>query len=564
MKNIMPNFFKLIAIPVVFFFITVIISSCEQQKTQLQNQKKQTQQKHVGYLRLPLKSAIETIDPGKIFDITHVEVTEQLFLGLTDFEAKTYNVFPQLAKSWEVSKDGTVYTFHIRQDVKWINGEPVTAHDIVWAVQRNIAQETDSPYAHTLYILKNAEDIHYGGVAQLGVRAIDDYTVEFTLEKPASYFPALASLPSYRPLPRKTIESYGKDWILPKHIQTNGPYMLTQWDKGKKLILKKNPHYYKADKVNIPEVHFHIVQKNALALAMYEKNDLDIIGGQVYLQIPPRKIFHIESDIILRRERQIRPDFCTEWYGFNILRPPMNNPLVRKAIAAAIDKKTLLNVAVKGEAVPAKTFLRSLFFYAEPDDVDPDNIKPKKEIGILFNPKRAKAWLAKAGYPEGKGFPKVVLMHNSSKSHHKTAETIKTILKYHLNIEIELRAFDFMPYMNMLKQSNKPHIFRMSWCADYPDAYHGLYELFHPSQGINWVGWRSREFTKVLDQAQQTSHPIERKKLYHRADQILTAEEVAIVPLYFSNTQFMVKPWVKGWYPMAFGGQHICDWRLEN
>ncbi len=557
----MPNSFKFISISIVWLFIAVIISGCEQQETQ--NQEKQTQQKHVGYLRLPLKSAVKTIDPGKIFDITHVEVVEQLFLGLTDFEAKTYNVLPKLAKSWQVSKDGTVYTFQLRQDANWINGEPVTAHDIVWAVQRNIAQETDSPYAHTLYILKNAEAIHRGGIAQVGVRAIDDYTVEFTLKKPASYFPALASLPSYRPLPRKTIESYGKDWILPKHIQTNGPYMLTQWDKGKQLILKKNPHYYEADKVNIPEVHYHIVQKNPLALAMYERNDLDIIGGHVYLQIPPRKISHIESDVILRRERQIHPDFCTEWYGFNTLRPPMNNPLVRKAIAAAIDKKTLLNVAVKGEAVPAMTFLRSPF-YAEPDDVEPDNVKRKKEIGILFSPKRAKAWLAKAGYPEGKGFPKVLLMHNSSKSHHEAAEAIKRILKYHLNIEIEIHAFDFMSYINMLKQSNKPHMFRMSWCADYPDAYHGLKELFHPNRGINWVGWRSREFTQVLAQAQRTSHPIERKKLYHRADQILTAEEVAIVPLYFFNAQFMVKPWVKGWYPMAFGGQHICDWTLEN
>ena len=563
MKNIRPNFFKFASIPIVcVFFITVIISGCFKQETQAQNQEKQTQQKHIGYLRLPLKRAVKTIDPGKIFDITHVEVVEQLFLGLTDFEAKTYNVLPKLAKSWQVSKDGTVYTFQLRQEVKWINGEPVTAHDIVWAVQRNIAKETDSPYAHALYILKNAEAIHHGGVAQLGVRAIDDYTVEFTLEQPASYFPALASLPSYRPLPRKTIESYGKDWVLPKHIQTNGPYMLTQWDKGKRFILKKNPHYYEADKVNIPEVHFYIIPKNPLALAMYEKNDLDIIGGQIYLQVPPGEISRIKSDITLRRERKIRPSFCTEWYGFNTLRPPMDNPLVRKAIAAAIDKKTLLNVAVKGEAVPAMTFLRSP--YAEPDDVEPDNVEPKKDIGILFNPKRAKAWLAKAGYPEGKGFPKVLLMHNSSKSHHEAAEAIKRILKYHLNIEIEVHEFDFMSYINKLRQSNKPHIFRMSWCADYPDAYHGLYELFHPNRGINWVGWRNREFSQVLAQAQRTSDPIERKKLYHRADQILTAEEVAIVPLYFSNAQFMVKPWVKGWYSMALGGQHICDWTLEN
>jgi ABC-type oligopeptide transport system substrate-binding subunit len=544
----MSNFFKFVSI--VWFFIAVVISGCFKQETQSQD--KQTQQKHVGYLRLPLEGAVTTIDPGVVFELSHIEIVEQLFLGLTDFEPKTYNVLPALALEWEVSQDGTVYTFHLRKDVKWTNGEPVTAHDIVWAVQRNIAKETDSLYAHTLYIIKNAEAIYSGKPAKLGVYAINDYTVEFTLEEAASYFPALVSLPLYKPLPQQTIKRYGKDWIQPEHIQTNGSYMLTQWDKGKQLILKKNPHYYEADKVNIPKIHYHIVQKNSLALAMYEKNELDIIGGEVYLQIPPDKISHIKSDFTLRKERRISPSFCTEWYGFNTLRSPTDNPLVRKAIAAAIDKNILLNVAVKGEPISAMTFTR--LPYAEPNE----------DIGILFSPKRAKAWLAEAGYPEGKGFPKVVLMHNSSETHHEAAKTIQTILKYHLNIEIEIRAFDFMSYINTLKQSSKPHIFRMNSCADYPDAHHGLYEFFHPDKGMNWVGWNNREFAEVLTQAQQILNKVERKKLYRRAEQILTEEEVAIVPLYFSNAQFMVKPWVKGWYPMAFGGQQIRHWYLDN
>jgi oligopeptide transport system substrate-binding protein len=547
----MPNFFKFVSIR--WFFIAVMISGCFKQETQ--PQENQTQQKPFGYLRLPLQGAVTTIDPGIISELSHIEIVEQLFLGLTDFEAKTYNVLPALAQEWEVSQDGTVYTFYLRKDVKWTNGEPVTAHDIVWAVQRNIAKETDSLYAHTLYIIKNAEAIYSGKQpAQLGIRAINDYTVEFTLEHAASYFPALASLPLYKPLPQQTIKRYGKDWIQPEHIQTNGSYMLTQWDKGKQLILKKNPHYYEADKVKIPEVHYHIVHKNSLALAMYEKNELDIIGGEVYLQIPPDKISRIKSDFTLRKERQISPSFCTEWYGFNTLRSPTDNPLVRKAIAAAIDKNILLNVAVKGEHVSAMTFTRSPFF----------SVEPNEDIGILFSPERAKAWLAEAGYPEGKGFPKVVLMHNASETHQEAAEAIQRILKYHLNIEIEIRAFDFMSYINTLKQSSKPHIFRMISCADYPDAHHGLHGFFHPDKGINWVGWNNREFAEVLTQAQQISNKAERKKLYRRVEQILTEEEVAIVPLYFSNAQFMVKPWVKGWYPMAFGGQQIRHWHLDN
>ncbi|MDM8559782.1 peptide ABC transporter substrate-binding protein [Candidatus Parabeggiatoa sp. HSG14] len=557
----MFSFFKLIFI--IWFFIITITSSYgnSKQSTQQNTQPKVTeaQPKHPNYLRLPLKSAIKTIDPGLIFDLSHIEIVEQLFLGLTDFDPKTYEVLPELARNWRVNENSTVYTFFLRQDVKWSDGNPVTAHDIVWAIRRNITPIIESPYAHTLYILKNAEAIHHGeitSVTQLGVRAIDDYTVEFTLEHAAGYFPALASIWTYRPLPQKSIKQYGERWIEPEHIQTNGSYRLTEWDKGNKLILKKNPHYYEAKKVKIPEVHYFIVRGNSLALAMYEKDDLDIIGGQVYLRLPSEEISRIKSHPVLRKERQINDYFCTEWYGFNTQRFPMNKSLVRKAIAAVIDKKTLLNVVIKESHLPATTFTRPPIFGA---------INPKeKEVGILFNPKKAKAWLAEAGYPEGRGFPKVILMYNTSKTHQKVAKAIKTLLKYYLNIDIEIQQFDFIPYINMLNQSIKPHIFRMGWCADYPDAHNWLYDVFHPKNGINWINWNHREFTNVVNKAQQISNPAERKKLYYRAEQILTEEEVAIIPLYFSNIQFLVKPWVKNWYPMAFGGQHIRYWALEN
>jgi len=552
----MSIFFKLV---LVVCFIAIMISGCESQNQKIRPQVTQTKPKHVGYLRLPLKGVVKTIDPAIISSYPHIEVVEQLFLGLTDFDPKTYEVLAELAQDWQTYDNGTLYTFYLRHDVKWTNGDPVTAYDVVWAIRRNIAKETDSPYAHTLYILKNAKAIHLGEITdtrQLGVRAIDDYTLEFKLEHAASYFPALVSLWTYRPQPRKVVKKYGKNWIKPENIQTNGSYMLTEWDKGKRLILKKNPNYHQAKNVNIPQIHYYIVHKDSLALAMYEKNELDIIGGQVYLQIPPRKISHVKSDPVLRKDRQVSPIFCTHWYGFNTQQPPMDNILVRKAIAAAIDKKTLLNVTTRSEHVLATTFTRPPIFGA----VDPD-----ENMGIIFNPKRAKAWLAEAGYPNGQDFPKVVLMYNATKSNQEKATAIKTILKHHLNIDIEVRAFDFVPYINTLSQLNKPHIFRMSWCAaDYPDAHNWLYEVFHPDKGINWIGWDNPEFANVVEQAQQISEPAERQKLYHRAEQILTEIEVAIIPLYFSNTQFLVKPWVKNWYPMAYGGQHIRNWALEN
>jgi len=281
------------------------------------------------------------------------------------------------------------------------------------------------------------------------VRALDDYIVEFTLEKPMGYFPALTSSWLYHPLPRKAIERHGDNWVEPAHIQTNGAYQLVEWKKNNLLILKKNPDYYEVDQVKISEVHYHIIPDSSLGFAMYKKNELDMMGGLTYLPIPQSAMSSIKSNPILRKEQQLNPQFCTEWYGFTVQKPPLDNPLVRKAIAAAIDKKTLIDVVLEADHLPARTFTYPPIFGA----VDPN--APEK-VGIAFDPIDAKTWLAKAGYPKGKNFPQLFLVHNSAERHQKTAKTIKTMLKHYLNINVEIRAFDFERYVNILKQPNAP------------------------------------------------------------------------------------------------------------
>jgi len=545
--------------------VSLVLMGCD-----LQNFEKQPPQakkvientgapKHVGYLRLPLSDSVITLDPGIIYKDVQIELVEQLFLGLTDFDPKTYEVVPELATNWRVSENGTVYTYKLRQDVKWTNGLPVTAHDVVWAIRRNVAKKTNSLYAFMLYVIKNAKAIHQDEsvpISSLGVRAIDDYTLEFTLEQPTGYFPALTSFWNYHPLPRSVIEKHGDKWVEPAYIQTNGSYQLAQWQKNSLLILKKNPDYYEADKVEIPEVHYHIVSDSSLAFAMYKQNELDIMGGLTYLPVPQSKMSAINSNSVLRKEQRLSPKFCTEWYGFNVQQPPLDNPLVRKAIAAAIDKKTLIDIIIKANHLPAMTFTRPPVFGAV-------EVSGPKKVGIYFDPVFAKQWLAKAGYPEGKNFPQLFLISNISELNYKTAKTIKTMLKHYLNINVEIRMLDFERYLKVIKLP-RPHIFRMNWCANYPDANNWLYEVFHPDKGINWIAWNNRDFANIVDEARSVSDPVRRKVLYRRAEKILTETETAIIPLYFSNTLFLVKPWVKGWYQKGFGGQHIRNWSLEN
>ena len=215
-----------------------------------------------GYLRIPLLAGVPTIDPGLVEDSISIEIVEQLFLGLTDFDPKSYEVIPELALDWSQNRDGKKYTFRLRNDVRWTNGDRVTAHDIVWAMRRNIDPVTESPYANAIFPLKNAVAINEGKIPQmekLGVKALDDFTIEFELVSPIGYFPAIAGIWTYRPLHRKTLAKHGTKWTQPKYLVSNGSYILKEWQPDKQLILSKNDAYFAADSVDIEHVRYLVI-----------------------------------------------------------------------------------------------------------------------------------------------------------------------------------------------------------------------------------------------------------------------------------------------------------------
>lgn len=507
-------------------------------------------------LRLPMERAVTTIDPGMSVNTTSVEIVEQLFLGLTDLDPVTYEAVPELATDWTGSEDGRTYTFNLRSDVTWTDGTPVTAHDIVWAVRRNISPETKSPGAFMLSILKNASDVAQlkKEPLEIGVRAKDDFTVEFELEHPAAYFPAMSGMWLCRPLPRHVIEKYKDQWTQPENIQTNGSYKLAAWEKGVVMILRKNPMYYDAAHVSIPEVRYYIIPESSVGLAMYESNQLDIMGD-AYLRIPITEIPNLPLSPTLSDEYSQEPLFCTYAYAFNTRLAPMDNLLVRKAISSAINRKLLIRLVTRGNQEVAGTFTRPPIFGA----VDPDY-----RVGLGFDPVRAKKWLAEAGYPDGNGFPEISLLYNESEIHEKVARAVQTFLKHYLNISLRLESMDFSEYIKARTEELPGHIIRFGWCADYPDANNWLNDLFHPTRSDNIIGWDHPEFGELMEEAQETQKPGLRKRLYRRAEEILCEEFCAVVPVYFETAHYLVKPRVRGWYSMAMGGQHIRNWSFED
>ncbi|MDP2953046.1 MAG: peptide ABC transporter substrate-binding protein, partial [Chloroflexota bacterium] len=383
-----------------------------------------------------------TIDPALGSDTTSIWVDEQLYLALTDLDDVTVEAIPELATSWEVSSDGVVYTFPMRNDAKWVHYDtrtdtveevgPVTAHDVVYGTKRTLDPRTGSPYAYVLYLIEGGEALNTADPAALteeelqalidgvGIKAVDDYTVEVTLNKAAAFFPAVASMWVMRPMPQATIEEFGEDWVVPGNLVSNGPYVLTEWSHGAMLRFKKNPYYYDADKVQIEVINGPVIMESSTAMSLYEAGELDSMSDPGW-GVPVPDIDRVKADPVLSKEFSIEPNLCTYYYGFVTTKPPFDNVLVRKAFAAAIDRQALIDNVTKGGQLPAHTFACPGIWGAPVDDM---TIAPYL-LDIEEGKAKAQEFLAEAGYPNCEGFPEVTLMHNVSEGHALIAQAIQ-------------------------------------------------------------------------------------------------------------------------------------------
>lgn len=518
-----------------------------------------------------------TVDPAISEDTTSVWLVEQMFLALTDYDDETLEVVPELATSWDISEDGTVYTFHLRDDAKWVNLSggnvtevgPVTANDVAYGILRTLDPNTASPYAYVLttYIL-GAEEFNTADPTALsaeeftalrdavGVKAVDDYTIEITLKQPAAFFPAIASLWVMRPQPQTAIETYGERWIEPGLIVTNGPYMLQEWQHGASLTLAKNPLWYDAANVQIEVIDAPIVSEESTAMAMYENGEIDYMGDPGWGP-PLPDMDRIKSDPVLSAEFKILPRLCTYYYGFMVNKPPFDNVLVRKAFSYAIDRQTLIDTLLKGEQQPANSFTGPGIF---------GNVAGDPDIGILYDPEKAKELLAEAGYPDGAGFPQVTLMLNQSEAHMQIAQAIQAMWKEVLNVDVNIEQQEWKVYLETLKpdspDEDKPHIYRMGWCADYMDANNYLADVLHSTSTQNYSEYSNPEFDALVEQAQTETDPDVRLELYRQAETILNNVDVPNAPIYFYTRVTLEKPYLTR-IVNPLNMDHVYKWKID-
>jgi len=516
-------------------------------------------------INLNLGTEPPTLDPALATDTTSVQCDELLFLGLTDFDDQTLETIPELATEWSVSTDGLVWTFKMRKDVQWVHYDPatqkttrkgkVTAHDVVYGVKRTINPETASNYAYVDYIIKNAEAVNTGESTDLdsiGVRAVDDYIVEFTLEQPAGYFPGIAGMWINRPVPKEPIEQFGEKWTEPGNIWSNGAYVLDTWEHEYRMVKVKNKYYYDAKTVSIERINAVMVVEVSTAFAMYENGELDVSN------VPLPDMDRVKADPVLSKELYIAPELCTYFYGFNTTKPPFDNVKVRQAFSAAVDRQKLIDTVLKGGQTPAKTFACPGIFGTPAED-------PSFE-GIVFDPTRAKALLAEAGYPNGEGLPEITLMHNTSEGHAQIAQFIQQTWKDNLGVEVKLANQEWKVYLATVTE-DAPQIYRLGWCADYPDENNWVLEVFHPTKSGNNPKWdpesaSAKNFMQLTEDAAGAADPAERKRLYFEAEKVLCVDEAIIIPIYYYTRVVCTKPYVNRTYA-PLGGEHIDKWSVE-
>ncbi|NQY13458.1 MAG: peptide ABC transporter substrate-binding protein [Henriciella sp.] len=485
-------------------------------------------------LRRGISAKVDTLDPHRSSAAWENIIIGDMFLGLTQHTADG-QVIPAMAESWTTSEDGLVWTFTLR-DTTWSDGVPLTAEDFVFALRRIQDPAIASQYSSLLYIIKNAQPLNEGRVApeELGVRAIDDRTLEITLEEPAPYLEGLLTHYTTYPVPRHIVEQYGEAWVQPENIEVNGPYKLVYWVTGDQLVTEKNPAFYEADSLCFERVSYFELEDLAAVERRIEAGELDINnafdGGR-----------KAELDRRLPGWARTTPGLLTTYWSFNSSEAPFDDIRVRKALAMALDREYLVENVLTPGFVPAYSFVPPGINNYETD-------RPEVSWKSLSRAERlveARSLLEDAGY--GPDNPlRFEYKHRSTDDNPKAAPVAQAnwneIAPW---VDAQILRQDTKVLYADLRQSN----FQVSdgaWLADYNDPLNFLYLLDSDTGQQNYGNYANPEYDRLLEAASQERDLTRRAELFAEAEKIML-EDHPITPMWFQVTKNLVDPNLEGW-----------------
>ena len=457
----------------------------------------------------------ETLDPALITGQPEGRVASALFEGLTSFNAAAKPI-PGVAARWEISPDGLVYTFHLRPDARWSNGDPVTAGDFLRSWLRVLAPETGSEYASQLYYIRNGRPFNEGKLrdfTQVGIRVLDPATLQVTLENPTPYFLDLCAFTTLLPVHTPSVERYPDDWAKPAHLICNGAYTLSEWRINDRIRLTRNPHYWNRAHVAMHTVDILPISKANTAFNFYAAGQADLMMDK---GLVPNQLL---DELKKRPDFHAAPFLGVYFLRFNCTRPPFQDFRVRKAFSLIVDKQNLVDKITRAGEKPA--------FSLTPPGTGGYEPPP----GLSRDLEQARRLLAEAGYPGGKGFPRISYLYSEGELNEGLAVELQAMFQRELGVTIDLQRQEWKVYLRSMSSLDYD-LCRASWVGDYndPNTFLGC---FATGDGNNRTGWSSPSYDTLLAQAASEPDRARRFTLLAQAEHLLITQDAPICPLYY-------------------------------
>ena len=477
-------------------------------------------------------SEVSSLDPHQSDGTPEANVMLDLFEGLVTQDGQG-NIVPGVAQTWE-NVDNKIFTFHLRKDAKWSNGEPVTAQDFVYSLQRVVDPATASPYAWyvELMAMVNAKDIIHGkkDKSTLGVKALDPHTLQISLTSSLPYFVMMMCSPAVSPVPQATVEKYGTQWTKPEHFVGNGAFILNKWVVNERIVLTPNHYYWDNAHTVLNKVTFLPIESQVSEMNRFLSGEIDFTDG-----VPDESYRHLKKEH--PDELRTTGSLSTYYYSFNTKTPPFNDVRVRKAMSYAIDRDIITNIILGQGQKPA--------YSLTPDIVAGFTLKLPEYAKMTQKERNAKAveLLSEAGFDKSHPL-KFSLLYNTNQSHKKLAIAIASMWKKTLGVTVSLENQEWKSYLETKKQGNF-QVARAGWGGAYnePSAFTNLMEGSNSAAGIHY---QSEDYDKLVKQAITAKSAQERTKIYDKEEALLS-KDMPIAPIYQNVSVRLVNPHVGGY-----------------
>jgi len=490
---------------------------------------------------------VRSLDPHAVTGIPEGRIIRTLFEGLVVRHPMSLVPSPGVAHAWDIDSEGLIYTFHLREGARWSNDDPVTAHDFEWSFRRLLEPETAAEYASQLWCVAGAREFTTGRDAsgaeltrdwsRVGIRALDERTLEIRLSSPAPIFLDVLTMPALSPVHRRSLEAtraqfpdtWQVQWTKPERLVTNGPFRLLERRLNDRMRFVKNTSYWDADHVALRTIDALAIESWTSALNLYSTGELDWVDGAIPTSLVPR--------LLGREDFKPAPYLGIYFYRINTTKAPLDDVRVRQALAAAVGRREICDKLLKAGQKPATTFVPwgAVGHYKSPPGMNESLGAARAILG------RMGLWNAE----EGASLPALEIHYNSSEVHRDIAEVIAAQWQVGLGLDVRLRNQEWKAFLDA-QAALDYDISRSSWIADYVDPSSFL-EIWVSGGENNRTGWSNAGFDELIERARVDRDPARRTELYQRAEQILL-NEAPIIPIYSYVSQNLLDPRVGGFF----------------